>query len=433
MKLHKAPGIDGIETEHLLYSHPVISILLCQLFNSMLHCGRVPNDFQIGIIIPVVKDANADVSASNNYRGITLSPTISKLFELCIMEKFGHLFDSSDLQFGFKKSLGCSNAIFAVQSVTDYFSKHGSTVNVCALDMSKAFDKVNHFALYTKLIKCNIPLDLLHLLINWYDKCSALVRWNGALSRCVELLCGVRQGGVLSPILFALYVDNIIVRLRYANLGCSIHNVYIGCVMYADDLLLLSASVSTLQRMINICADEISYLDMRFNVSKSAVIRVGKRFKQRCSSLTCDSESLAVTDSVKYLGIHIVSGSQFTIDINKLKSRFYAALNSLLSKCGNYMNEMVTLQLINAFCRPLLLYGCDCVTLRKAHIASLTHSWNRIYWTLFKINNDECISDIQLFTSHLSITEDIAKRRLKFIYRVSVSSNSIMHFLSKFV
>ena len=57
-------------------------------------------------------------------RGITLSPTISKLFELCIMEKFGHLFDSSDLQFGFKKSLGCSNAIFAVQSVTDYFSKH---------------------------------------------------------------------------------------------------------------------------------------------------------------------------------------------------------------------------------------------------------------------------------------------------------------------
>lgn len=297
--------------------------------------------------------------------------------------------------------------------------------------MSKAFDKVNHFGLYIKFIKCNIPVDLLHLLINWYDKCSALVRWNGALSRCVELLCGVRQGGVLSPVLFALYVDNIIVRLRSAKLGCSISNIYIGCVMYADDLLLLSASVSILQSMINICADEISYLDMRFNVSKSAVIRVGKRFKQPCLALTCDNEYLTVTGSVKYLGIHIVSGFQFTIDINKLKSRFYAALNSLFSKYGSYMNEMVTLQLINAFCRPLLLYGCDCVMLRKAHIASLTHSWNRIYWTLFKVNNDECITDIQLFTNHLSIADDIAKRRLKFIHRASVSSNSIMHFLSK--
>jgi len=106
--------------------------------------------------------------------------------------------------------MGCSNAIFADQSFTDYFSKHGSTVNVCALDMSKAFDKVNHFGLYTKSIKCNIPVNLLHLLINSYEKCFALVHWNGALSSCVELLCGVRQGGVLSPVHLALYVDKIL-------------------------------------------------------------------------------------------------------------------------------------------------------------------------------------------------------------------------------
>jgi hypothetical protein len=182
----------------------------------------------VWLIVPVVKDQCADVFNSSNYRGITLSPTISKLFELCIIEKFGptisklfelciidkfgHFLHSSDLQFGFKKALGCSNAIFAVRSVVDYFAKHGSTVNVCTLDMFKAFDKVNHFGLYIKLIKLGIPVDLLHLLINWYDKCFAFVRWNGALSRCIELICGVRQGGVLSPILFTLYVNDIIVK-----------------------------------------------------------------------------------------------------------------------------------------------------------------------------------------------------------------------------
>jgi hypothetical protein len=66
MKLHKAAGFDGIETEHLLYSHPVTSVLLCRLFSSMLRCGCVPNDFHMRIIIPVIKDVNADVSASNN-------------------------------------------------------------------------------------------------------------------------------------------------------------------------------------------------------------------------------------------------------------------------------------------------------------------------------------------------------------------------------
>ena len=170
-------------------------------------------------------------------------------------------------------------------------------------------------------------------------KCIGLLEW------CFLCGVGLRQGGVLSPVLFALYVDSIIVRLRSAKLGCSMFNVYIECVMYADDLLLLSASVSTLQSMINICSDEVSYLDMRFNVSKSAVIRVGKRFKQPCASFTCDNEIPTVADTVKYLGIRLVSDSQFTIDINQLKSSFYAALNSLLSKCGSNMNKIITLQL----------------------------------------------------------------------------------------
>jgi len=94
---------------------------------------------------------------------------------------------------------------------------------------------------------------------------------------------------------------------------------------------------------------------------------------------------------------------------------------------------MVTLQLINAFYRPLLLYGCDCVTLRQAHIASITHSWSRVYWKIFKVSNVECITDFQFFTDHLFIPDDIAERRSRFIYRAKVSSNSIMYLLANFI
>ena len=88
---------------------------------------------------------------------------------------------------------------------------------------------------------------LIPVLMNWYSHCYAFVRWHGALSNCFEILAGVRQGGVISPSLFALYVDELIVKLQSAGLGCIFHGVYtrLGCVMCADDLALLAYSIST--------------------------------------------------------------------------------------------------------------------------------------------------------------------------------------------
>jgi hypothetical protein len=89
MKKGKAPGADGIETEHLIHAHPLLVMQLCILFNIMLQHAVVPNAFHHGIIVPVVKDRRGDATDINNYRAITLSPCISKLFELCIIELYG--------------------------------------------------------------------------------------------------------------------------------------------------------------------------------------------------------------------------------------------------------------------------------------------------------------------------------------------------------
>ena len=261
----------------------------------------------------------------------------------------------------------------------------------------------------------------------------AFVRWNGAFSDCIELLAGVRQGGVVSPILFSLYVDDLIVKLRKANLGCSINGVYIGCIMYADDLVLLACSITTLQAMINMCSDEIIYLDMRFNALKSSVMRVGKRFKHVCTPLSVCNDTLQFVDEIKYLGVYITSGTHFILNINKLKAKFYSALNGILSRCGSRMNEVVTVHLINAFCRPILLYGCDAVPLCKTHIDSLAHSWNRIYWKLFKINDDNNIVDMQVFMNDTPIDTDSCRRRENFLKRIKSSSNCIMLMLSAIV
>jgi len=152
----------------------------------MLLHGYVPDKFGCGIIVPLLKDRLGDVSSLDNYRAITISSIISKVFELTVCNKFNNFFVSHELQFGFKKGLGCPNAVFSVQQVVNYFTQRGSTVFIAALDASKAFDRVCHVKLFNKMVERNVPPCLIAVLSNWYDKLYAFVKWNGATTLCLK-------------------------------------------------------------------------------------------------------------------------------------------------------------------------------------------------------------------------------------------------------
>jgi len=113
---------------------------------------------------------------------------------MCILDLYSHHFVMLNLQFGFKKGLGCSHALNTVRSIVQHYTAGISTVNLCALDMAKAFNKVNHYALFIKLLDCNVPLAIMNILINWYSVSAAVVRWDNMLSGTIQLMCGIRQG-----------------------------------------------------------------------------------------------------------------------------------------------------------------------------------------------------------------------------------------------
>jgi len=255
LKMGKAAGIDHIVAEHIIYAHPAVVSHLNKLFNLMIIHGYVPNKFGHSIIVPLIKDRCGDLSKMSNYRGISLSPVISKLFEVCLSSKFSDYLLTHNLQFGFKKNSSCASAVYVVQQSVDYFTSRGSNVYLSALDASKAFDRVNFNILFKKLVSRDTPQCLLNIVKNWYYKLSAVVRWNGVLSYKFRVRCGVRQGGVLSPFLFNIYVDDLICCMESSNLGCQINGMFLGCIMYADDILLMSTSVLTLQSMLDICHD----------------------------------------------------------------------------------------------------------------------------------------------------------------------------------
>jgi len=169
MKLNKSPGFDNVSTEHLLYGGDELCVHLCLLFNTMLQHCYVPERFGYGLIVLLLKDKHGDQSRSDMYRGITLSPTIAKLFEYILMELYGDQLLSDTLQFGFKKHSGCCHALFTFKETTKYFIKNGSKVYCAFVDASKAFDKVLHNGLFIKLIKKNVSPRFIHILKNWYS------------------------------------------------------------------------------------------------------------------------------------------------------------------------------------------------------------------------------------------------------------------------
>jgi len=247
----------------------------------MIIDGCLSVSFGCSFTVPLVKgDAHGKALTCNDFRGITISPVISKVFEHCILNRYNEFFGTSDNQFGFKRGLGCSHATNTVRCVVDRLVKGGSTVNLCSLDLSKAFDRMNHHALFIKLIKRQFPLELLCLLEKWFSSCFTCVKWYGIKSTFYVVNIGVRQGGVLSPLLFAIYLDDIV-----KNICSSEYGSFLSIVLYADDIMLLSPSLFMLQKLLNICENELVYLDMSINVKKSCCMRIGPRCNASCENL----------------------------------------------------------------------------------------------------------------------------------------------------
>lgn len=416
MKCGKAAGFDNLTLEHIVYSHPSIMYHLCKLFNSMLKHGYVPAQFGRGIVIPLIKDKNGDVTNSDNYRGITVSPVISKIFECCLMLKFEPFLYSSELQLGFKKNLGCGPALFMFQQVVKYFTNKNSTVFVAAVDASKAFDRINHAKLLNKLRERKLPLCFIKCISCWYSKLYSVVRWNSIYSSEFKVLSGVRQGGILSPILFNVYVDDMIEELKHSGFGCYFGKTFLGCIMYADDLLLLSPSINGLQSMLDVCSLYGSVYNITFNALKTVVMSIGHNITHKPTLLIAE-KPITWVDCCKYLGVLFIARSNLVVNVVPIKRKFYAALNSVFSR-SSAIAEPVKVQLVQSFCLPLLTYCIGALELSIGAINELSVCWNDAFRKIFNYKRWESVKLLQFFCGCLDFKHIYELARLKFLSRV---------------
>ena len=241
------------------------------------------------------------------------------------MDLFGNFLHTSCHQFGFKTGSGTADALFTFKRTVDYFVERSSNVFTCFVDSSKAFDRVVHHGLYLKLMKRGIPLSFLLILMSWYDNLMCKVRWCNAFSSPYRILAGVKQGGIMSPPLYNVYVDDLILEIKKRGVGCTVGKLFAGILIHADDIALLSPSMAALQAMLDICTKYGLEWDICFNASKTKALVIGPGFKMEPFDLSLSSSKVEWTSKVKYLGLLIESFKKFRCSGAKNVGKFYGA------------------------------------------------------------------------------------------------------------
>ncbi|KAA3678006.1 uncharacterized protein DEA37_0008956 [Paragonimus westermani] len=344
----KSPGADEITPLILKQCARSLYTSLTDLFNLSLNCSMVPMDWKCGTITPIFK--GGDRSDVSNYRPVTLLPVISKVLERLVANKLTKHLEGNNIlsiaQHGFRKSHSClSNLLLTLDDWTLAID-NGNPIHACYLDMSKAFDRVNHSILLQKLKQHGVTGKLLAWLENYLMDRVIQVRVDGALSKPVAVTSGVPQGSVLGPTLFLIYANDIPNLVR-----CKI-------ILFADDIKLW-ASIHTsedcvlLQEDLNALYDWSLRNKLPFNFQKCKMLNIGKCVE---FTYTLGPHRLAWTTDEKDLGVWISSSLKTSLQCTAVYKRTSKILALLKRIFGRFTRQTLP-SILNTYIRPTMEYA----------------------------------------------------------------------------
>lgn len=355
LKAKDSKGYDGITNKMLKAIYTSILPALNIIFNKSLCNGEFPHDMKLAIVKPLYKAKNK--SEISNYRPISLLPVISKVLEKLVhirimkfLERHKILYEG---QYGFRKLRNTSDAILDLTgNILDGFNKGMYTLGLF-LDMTKAFDCINHQSLFCKLDSYGIRGIPLNWIKSYLSNRSLKVEVNNVLSDRFSVTYGTPQGSVLGPLLYIIFANDMPKILKFTN-----------SIMFADDttIFISGKNLKFLYRKIN---DDMKRLTQWFkensltvNVDKSfsVLFKTKKKLANYQGNIIMGGAKVKQVDSVKFLGVHLDQHLDWNIHCQHLLTRLAVGTYSLFMTKNMlpYFSKRL-IYLTNVECH--LLYG----------------------------------------------------------------------------
>jgi hypothetical protein len=217
----------------------------------------------------------------------------------------------------------------------------------------------------------------------------------------------------------------MITALRNRRLGCHVRGEFVGAIMYADDLLLLSASVIDLQKMLDVCGEVGKSLGITFNQSKSACMLVGPNKISTPASMFISGRAIDWKESIKYLGVNLKSAVKFSVDLNEVRRKFFVAVNSVMNHCS-HTSDLIKLELLEKHCLPIILYCVESFNLDNYSLSLLNSWWNSVYRKIFKFHKWESVKNLICLLDRLDLHHMVYFRRVAFFKNLEQTDNKVM-------
>ena len=297
LKSRKSDVSGWFTSDALLNAPDILFEQLSVVFRSWLSHGTITPCLLACSFLPLLKSSVKDPCDTSSYRAIAGSSLILKLFENVVLLLWGEYLSSDSLQFGFKENTSTTHCTWLVSEVVQHLLRNGTHPIVTVLDCTKAFDLCKFSTLFQRMLENGVPPVVVRCLMYMYQEQEARVRWGQVKSGEFGVSNGTRQGSVMSPVLWAVYCDPLIKRLRRLGLGAHVAGVFMGIACFADDVILVAPCHQAMQLMLG----EVENFAMEYNIQFSTD-PVPQRSKSKCIFMRGNSKNLVKPPELRLCG-----------------------------------------------------------------------------------------------------------------------------------
>ncbi|KAI5735070.1 hypothetical protein M8J77_013749 [Diaphorina citri] len=415
----KSPGPDDIPAEFLKLMDGVGLGIITDMINSIYARGMIPKDFLQSIFIPLPKVSKAKNCA--DFRTISLISHTSKILLYLIKDRIYNIIEANltETQMGFRGGKGCRDAISAMRILLEKSVEKDEDIFMTFIDYEKAFDNVNHVKLVSILRSISIPQADIRLIEQLYWGQRGKVRTSAGLSEEFTIVKGVRQGCIISPILFNIYVEQIIKEsITEEPYGILINNRIVNNLRYADDLVLLSSNLDGLKELLKKLSNASTKYNMKINVKKSKFMKVSKQGRRRLANINVNGQIFEEVPTYKYLGSEITNDSRCDTEIKK---RIALAKNAFWKHkeiMRRNISKRTKLRLLKTYVFSILTYGSEAWTVNKIFGKKINAFEQWCYRRMLKVSWIEKVTNKEILRrmgkEKPELLNIIRERKLKF-------------------
>ena len=270
---------------------------------------------------------------------------------------------------------------------------------------------------------------ILRLLINMYTRQLLQVKWCNSLSACFNATNGVKQGGVLSPVLFTVYVDQLYSRLAKSGSGCYIGHQFMGAFGYADDIVILAPTIRSLKNLLKICDEFGTEFEVLFNPDKYQFLHYCNDEDSKIKGLTHNNVYIPTVNHAIHLG-KIVGPSSEGLVIQEGTKSFTKFFNGIAYSFPKAVSK-VKYTLFKTYC--MSLYNCVLWDFNKNEFNKFQVQWRKSIRKLLNIPIRTHNNLLSLICGDIDVDLQIYRRFVKFITNINNSKNSCVQLCSKLV